>query len=416
MAQQPVGPREAVEQVARTSYGRLLALLASRDGDISAAEDALADAFERAIVTWTISDVPTNAEAWIYTVARNRLRDRARSAAVRTSVTLDVVDLGEEPCDGFSIDEIPDRRLALMFTCAHPAIDPLIRTPLMLQTVLGLDAERIADAYVVPRPAMAQRLVRAKRRIRDAHIPFRIPDRAEMPSRLTAVLEAVYGAYAIDWRAVSGTTLRDSLSGEALYLAELLAELLPNEPEALGLAALLCLSSSRTPARVGPSGEHIPLDEQDLSRWDAVAIARGETYLRRAHAFHQIGRFQLEAAIESAHCARAKTGRTDHEALLALYDALLRVAPSLGAQVARAAVIAELDGHEAGLAALNDISSAGIERFQPAWATRAHLLAQAGNPADAARAYKKAISLTTDATTRTWLRDRAARVSSAETP
>ncbi|GGE87693.1 RNA polymerase sigma factor [Mycetocola zhadangensis] len=416
MAEQPVAAREAAEQVVRNSYGRLLALLAARSGDIAAAEDALADALERAVTIWPATGAPANPEGWIFTVARNRLRDHYRSAAAQTSVVLHDVNGFDETWDDISIDSIPDERLALLFACAHPAIDPAMRTPLMLQTVLGLDANLIADAYVIPRPAMAQRLVRTKRRIRDTRIPFHVPDRSEMPARLTAVLEAVYGAYAIDWRGISGTTLRDSLASEAVYLAELIADLLPNEPEALGLAALLRLSSSRASARVEPSGEPIPLDEQDLSLWDAVAIERGETYLRSAYALRQIGRFQLEAAIESAHCARAKTGRTDHRALLALYDALLHVAPSLGAQVARAATIAELNGPEAGVAALDGISSAGVERFQPAWATRAHLLAQAGNTVDAVHAYEKAISLTTDAWTRTWLRERATRVIAAGTP
>jgi predicted RNA polymerase sigma factor len=397
----------AAEGVARAAYGRLLAILAAPTGDIELAEDCLADAFERALSTWPEQGVPDNPEAWLLTVARNRRRDRYRSAARRTAVPLedapgDVLALAEEP----DPDAIPDRRLALLFVCAHPAIDRAVRAPLMLQTVLGFEAGQIARAFAVRPSAMAQRLVRAKRRIRDARIPFVVPDRTRMTERLPAVLEAIYGAYAIDWL-VAGPAVRESLAFEARYLAVTLADLLPAEPEPQGLAALVSLSLSRQGAR-GSADEFVPLEEQDPALWDGDLIREGEDYLRRAHALGRPGRFQLEAAIQSVHCARASTGRTDWGALRTLYTALVSVAPTLGARVALAATLGRVDGPEVGLAALDAIQDTAARRFQPAWATRAHLLAEAGRAEEAAGAYEKAISLTTDSQLRNHLRRRAA--------
>jgi predicted RNA polymerase sigma factor len=402
------------DAAARTSYGRLLALLAARDGDIQRAEDALAEAFERALRHWPDDGVPHNPDGWLLTVARNRMRDLYRSAAHRTAAGAPTE--GAEPAappEDLDPDEIGDRRLELMFVCAHPAIEAGIRTPLMLQTVLGVEARDIAEAFAVPAPTMAQRLVRAKRRIRDARIPFRIPGRDEVPSRLQPVLEAVYGAYAIDWHGAA-PEVRGSLTGDALTLALLLAQLLP-EPEVLGLAALLCFSVARADAREVDGG-FVPLDEQDVARWDAGLIERGEALLRRALTPSSgvptgpPGRFRLEAAVQSVHCARARTGRTDWPALLTLHRALLSVAPTLGGRVALAAVLGRVDGPEAGLAELDQVAASdpASGRFQPMWATRAHLLARSG-ATDAARvAYAKARSLTTDPALRAFLAERAA--------
>ena len=396
---------------ARDSYGRLLALLAAAAGDIATAEDALADAFERALLTWPDRGTPASPDAWLLTVARNRLRDQWKSArAQRTSSLDDQADALAHTLactDDLDVDALPDRRLELMLVRAHPAIEPAARTPLMLAAVLGFTAEQIGRAFSVPTATMATRLVRAKRRIKAARIPFRIPDAGDLPARMAAVLEAVYGAYVIDWATTGPQDRR--VPSEALHLAEVLTVCAPDDPEAHGLAALVELSASRAAARLDGDGRFVPLADQDPSRWDAGLIERAHEHLRAAHARGRLGRFQLEAAIQAVHCARRPGGAVNWDTLLSLHRALQAVAPSLGSGVALAAVIAEVDGPAAGLAELDALVAEGgdrARRFQPARVTRAHLLERLGRDREAVDAYDRAIDLTHDGAERRYLGQR----------
>ncbi|AEB42582.1 RNA polymerase sigma factor [Micromonospora maris] len=400
--------RAAAAVAARDSYGRLLALLSTTTSDIVWAEDALADAFERALRSWPEQGVPNNPTGWLLTVARNRLRDHWKSAQWQRSVPLDVERDTPVHLDTLDPDAIPDRRLELMLVCAHPAIERAARTPLMLNTVLGFTAEQVGRAFSTPTSTMATRLVRAKRRIKATGIPFRIPDRSDLPDRMAAVLEAIYGAYVIDW-ATTGPQARP-VPTEALHLAEVLTTLVPDDPEAHGLAALVQLSAARLPARLDEHGRFVPLAEQDPTRWNELLIHRAHQHLRTAHARRHLGRFQLEAAVQAVHCARRHTGTTDWPALLDLHRALHTLAPSLGGAVALAVATAEVEGPAAGLTRLDELPNDRARRFQPAKAARAHLLERLGRHTEAAAAYDSAIALTHDPAERGYLEHRRARL------
>ena len=301
--------------------------------------------------------------------------------------------------------EIPDRRLALMFACAHPAIEAGIRAPLMLQVVLGLDAKTIASAFLMSPAAMGKRLVRAKDKIRQAGIPFSIPEREELPGRLDAVLDAIYAAFAEGWTDPGGTDVaRRDLTEEAFFLARLVAELLPEEPEALGLLALMLHAEARRRARRNADGEYVPLAEQDPALWDWQMIEEAEALLRRASALGSIGRYQLEAALQSAHVHRRRTGQANWAEVVQLYDALLALTGSPVVAINRALAIAELQGASTALEAMQEVAAdARLAEYQPYWAARAELLARTGAHGEARRAYEIAIGLERDPAVRRFL-------------
>ena len=320
--------RETAEAVARRSYGKLIAFLAARTGDVAAAEDALSEAFAAALVDWPASGVPDNAEAWLIAVARRKTIDALRRRRSGEGAVEELRMMAEELAVA-SARDIPDERLALMFACAHPAIDPGIRAPLILQTVLGFDAATIASAFLISPATMGQRLVRAKNKIRQAAIPFRVPERAELCDRLDAVLAAIYAAFAEGWSDPAGTEIRRrNLAEEGIWLGRLVASLLPDEPEALGLLALMLHAEARRGARRNARGEYVPLADQDPALWDTPLIEEAEALLFRASAMGAIGRYQLEAAVQSAHVVRRRTGRSDWAAIERLYDALSAITGS----------------------------------------------------------------------------------------
>lgn len=396
---------DVVERAARESYGRLLAFLSARSRDIAAAEDALADAFGAALANWPHSGVPDNPEAWLLTAARRRLVDAARRRRVREQ-SMPALLLAAEEAETCIMEPtgLGDERLKLLFISAHPLIDAAIRTPLMLQTVLGIDAAHIASVFCVSPAAMARRLTRAKTRIREAGIPFDPPGSDDLTPRLDAVLEAIYAAYGTGWDAVAGgnSSLR-GLAVEAIYLARLIVALLPNEPEARGLLALLLHCEARQAARRDGCGAYVPLAEQDCALWSSSLAAEAERQLATASRAGRLGRFQLEAAIQSVHAQRAVTGYTDWEAVALLYGGLVEIAPTLGALVGHAAAIAEACGAQAGLTLLWELPDTATATYQPYWALKAHLFAELGAITDALEAYDRAIGLSDDPAMRGFL-------------
>ena len=398
--------RHAAETVARQSYGKLVAFLAARLRDVAAAEDALAEAFAAALQDWPQSGVPDKPEAWLTAVAQRKAIDalrRRRSGAEAGEPWRLIVD--ELAAAAAERGTILDERLALMFACAHPAIEPAIRAPLMLQTILGLDAAAIGSAFLVAPATLGQRLVRAKNRIRAAGIPFRVPERNELRERLDPVLDAIYAAFAEGWSDPAGTEMRRrNLAEEAVWLGRLVASLLPDEPEALGLLALMLHLDARRAARRDAAGGYVPLAEQDIARWDEKLIDEAEALLARAGAMGAIGRFQLEAAVQSAHAVRRRTGRADWEAIEKLYDALAALTGSPVVAINRAIAIAERQGAAAGLAALDALSEdRRLADYQPYWAARAALLARTGARDEADKAYELAIGLEADPAVRRFL-------------
>ncbi|HJY76171.1 MAG TPA: DUF6596 domain-containing protein [Burkholderiales bacterium] len=393
--------------MARRSYGKLVAFLAARTRDVAGAEDALSEAFAAALVEWPASGIPRTPEAWLLTVARRKMIDAARRRRTAEDGQATLAMLAET-----TEEEIPDERLRLMFTCAHPAIDAGVRAPLILQTVLGFDAAAIASAFLVAPSTMSQRLVRAKNRIRQAGIPFRVPERNELAERLDAVLEAIYAIYAEGWSDPAGTETRlRNLADEGIWLGRLVTSLLPDEPEALGLLALMLYAEARRNARRNAHGDYVPLADQDAASWNMELIDEAEALLLRASRAGAIGRYQLEAAVQSAHVIRRRSGRADWSAIERLYDALLALTGSPVVAINRAVAVAERRGAEAGLAALDALKDdARLAEYQPYWAARAELLARSGDALGADRAYERAIGLESDPAVRAFLQQRRSQV------
>jgi RNA polymerase sigma-70 factor (ECF subfamily) len=383
--------RKTAERVARLSYGRLVAILSARNRDLAGAEDALATALERALATWPTSGLPSNPEGWLLKVAQNRIANGRRHAAVVADAVGELLRQVDER--QASQAPVGDPRVPMLFVCAHPAIDPASRTPLMLQVVLGLDAQRIAGAFLVPPATMSQRLVRAKARIKGTGLRFAVPDAEELPARLADVLQAVYGAYGLGW---DEGGLEGGLPDEAIDLARLVAAELPQEPEAKGLLALMLHTHARRKARRGVDGAFIPLADQDASLWDREMVVEAEGLLVAAARSGRFGRFQCEAAIQSVHAQRGITGKVNLPALDLLYSLLVSLQPTAGALTAHAAVRRELGDADGALRLLRTIDDHAQARYQPALVLEALILRDRGDIAGATRLREAALALTSE--------------------
>ncbi len=396
-----------VERVARESYGRLVAYLSVHTNDLGAAEDALSEALLAALTVWPRSGIPERPEAWLLTTARHSIIDAVRHQQVVSASEPTLQLLQENSMETNFSTEFPDERLKLLFVCAHPAIDANVHTPLMLQTVLGLDAARIAGAFLISPKTMGQRLVRAKTKIRDGGIQFEIPDQRDLPQRLDAVLEAIYAAFGIGWDDLAGVDQRGrDLAEEAIWLARVLLQLMPNEAEVGGLLALMLHCEARRPARRGRDGRYVPLSEQDPKLWSISLIEEAERHLAEASRFGRPGRFQLEAAIQSVHAERVRNGRIEWTAIVGFYEQLNHIAPTIGRQTGHAAALAEANRAEQGLAVLDAVDPGSVSAYQPYWAVRAHLLRLLGHGPEAQKAYDRAIGLAEDPAVRDFLLQR----------
>ena len=396
-----------IERVARESYGRLVAYLSVHTQDLAGAEDVLSEALLKALTVWPRDGVPQNPEAWLLTTARHSLIDFFRHQRVVLASEPNLVLLARHSEEITLELKFPDERLQLLFVCAHPAIDPAMHTPLMLQTVLGLDAARIASAFLTSPKTMGQRLVRAKTKIRDGGIRFEVPERHQLHQRLDAVLEAIYAAFGIGWSDMAGADEHGrGLAEEAIWLARVLLQLIPGEAEVRGLLALMLHCEARRPARRDRDGRYVPLSQQDPKLWSRPLIEEAERHLAEASKLGRPGRFQLEAAIQSVHAERARSGRIEWKAIACFYEQLNRISPTIGMRTAYAAALAEAKEAERALAVLDAIDQNTVSAYQPYWAVRAHLLELLGKRPEAQHAYDRAIGLAEDPAVREFLLQR----------